>query len=48
MEELNVIRQALEIATQKGAFGMNDVVAIYQTLAKLEEKLKANEQERTN
>ena len=34
------IRQALEIATQKGAFGMNDVVAIYQTLAKLEEKLK--------
>ena len=48
MEELNVIRQALEIATQKGAFGMNDVVAIYQTLVKLEEKLKVNEPERTN
>jgi hypothetical protein len=48
MEELNLIKQALEVATQKGAFGMNDVVAIYQTLAKLEEKLKVNEQERTN
>lgn len=43
MEELNLIKQALEIATQKGAFGMNDVVAIYQALAKLEEKLKTNE-----
>jgi hypothetical protein len=48
MEELNVIKQALEIATQKGAFGMNDVVAIYQTLTKLEEKLKANEPQGTN
>jgi len=48
MEELNVLKQALEIATQKGAFGMNDVVAIYQTLAKLEEKLKSNESEGAN
>jgi hypothetical protein len=40
MEELKVIKQALDIATQKGVFSMQDVVSLYQVLQQLEDKLK--------
>lgn len=40
MEELKVIKQSLDIATQKGVFSMQDVVSLYQVLQQLEDKLK--------
>ena len=43
MEELTVIKQALEIATQKGVFSMQDVVSLYQVLKQLEDKLKSTQ-----
>jgi predicted Zn-dependent protease len=35
--------QALEIATQKGVFSMQDVVSLYQVLKQLEDKLKSTQ-----
>ena len=40
MEELQVIRQAIEIAVKAGVYQMADVVALSQILDKLETKLK--------
>jgi hypothetical protein len=40
MEELNVIKQAIEIAVKAGVYAMADVVALSQILEKLETKLK--------
>ena len=42
MEELNVIKQAIEIAVKVGVYQMADVVALSQILDKLETKLKEN------
>jgi hypothetical protein len=42
MEELNVIKQAIEIAVKAGVYQMADVVALSQILDKLETKLKEN------
>ena len=42
MEELQVIRQAIEIAVKSGVYQMADVVALSQILDKLETKLKEN------
>lgn len=39
MEELNVLKQAIEIAVKAGVFAMADVVALSQILEKLETKL---------
>ena len=35
MEDLKILEQALEVATQKGCFTMNDVFLIKQSLEKL-------------
>ena len=40
MEELQVIKQAIEIAVKAGVYQMADVVALSQILDKLEAKLK--------
>jgi ribonuclease D len=42
MEELNVIKQAIEIAVKAGVYAMADVVVLSQILDKLETKLKEN------
>jgi hypothetical protein len=42
MEELQVIRQAIEIAVKAGVYAMADVVALSQILDKLETKIKEN------
>lgn len=42
MEELQVIKQAIEIAVKAGVYGMADVVALSQILEKLDTKLKEN------
>lgn len=42
MEELQVIRQAIEIAVKAGVYAMADVVVLSQILDKLETKLKEN------
>ena len=44
MEELQVIKQAIEIAVKAGVYQMSDVVALSQILEKLETKLKEKEQ----
>jgi hypothetical protein len=43
MEELNVIKQAIEIAVKAGVYQMADVVALSQILDKLVTKLQDNE-----
>lgn len=43
MEDLKIIEQALEIATQKGCFTMNDVFLIKQSLEKLKIEFKIEE-----
>ena len=43
MEELNVLRQAIEIAVKAGVYQMADVVALSQILDKLVTKLQDNE-----
>ena len=40
MEELQVLKQAIEIAVKAGVYAMADVVALSQILDKLETKLK--------
>ena len=42
MEELQVLKQAIEIAVKAGVYAMADVVALSQILEKLETKLKEN------
>ena len=42
MEELQVIKQAIEIAVKAGVYAMQDVVILSQILDKLETKLKEN------
>jgi len=43
MEELNVIKQAIEIAVKAGVYQMADVVALSQILDKLAAKLQDDE-----
>lgn len=43
MEELKVLRQAIEIAVKSGVYAMADVVALSQILDKLETKLQEDE-----
>jgi len=43
MEELNVIKQAIEIAVKAGVYQMADVVALSQILDKLVTKLQEDE-----
>jgi len=43
MEELNVIKQAIEIAVKAGVYQMADVVALSQILDKLGTKLQEYE-----
>jgi len=43
MEELNVIKQAIEIAVKAGVYQMADVVALSQILDKLAAKLQEDE-----
>jgi ribonuclease D len=43
MEELQVLKQAIEIAVKAGVYAMADVVALSQILDKLETKLKQDE-----
>ena len=43
MEELQIIEQALNVATQKGAFNLADTAAILNALGGLKEKLTKNE-----
>ena len=42
MEDLQVIKQAIEIAVKSGVYQMADVVVLSQILDKLEAKLKEN------
>lgn len=42
MEELQVLKQAIEIAVKAGVYAMADVVALSQILDKLETKIKEN------
>ena len=43
MEELNVLKQAIEIAVKAGVYQMADVVALSQILDKLAAKLQHDE-----
>ncbi len=43
MEELNVLKQAIEIAVKAGVYQMSDVVALSQILDKLAAKLQDDE-----
>jgi hypothetical protein len=43
MEELQVIKQAIEIAVKAGVYQMADVVALSQILDKLAAKLQEDE-----
>ena len=45
MEELQVLKQAIEIAVQAGVYQMADVVALSQILDKLETKLKEEKEQ---
>ena len=45
MEELQVIKQAIEIAVKAGVYQMADVVALSQILDKLEAKLKEEKEQ---
>ena len=47
MEELNIIKQALEAAQAKGTFSMKDSHTIYEIVGKLENKLESIENNKT-
>jgi len=42
MEELEIITQALEVATQRGVYTMADVVKLNECIEKLKIKLTTN------
>lgn len=45
MKELNLIEQALDKATQKGSFTLNETMMISKSLIAISEKLESNKKE---
>jgi hypothetical protein len=48
MEDLKIIEQALNVATQKGAFNLNDTAAILNALANINKALETKPEKKSN